>query len=73
MALSALVNLMRNKIKRLEQAMREERHMEDCKAQFVADIEELRRLIETGEPSTRHRIVGYDRNEVMGPIPDLSE
>jgi hypothetical protein len=64
---------MRNKIKRLEQAMREEHRMEDSKAEFLDDLEDLKRLAETGEPSTRHRIVGHDGNEVAGPIPDLSE
>jgi hypothetical protein len=64
---------MRNKIKRLEQAMREERHADNAKAEFVASIQELRRLAETGEPSEKHRIVDQDRNEVAGPIPDLSE
>jgi hypothetical protein len=64
---------MRNRIKRLEQARREERHADDAKAEFMADIQELRRLAETGEPSETHRIVGHDKNEVLGPIPDLSE
>jgi hypothetical protein len=63
----------RSRLKRLEQATREERHMEDSKAEFMASIQELRRLAETGEPSEKHRIVDEDRNEVAGPIPDLSE
>ena len=67
MALRALVKLMRNRIKRLE------RHVEDCAAQFIADIQELKHLIETGEPTEKHRIVDHDGNEVAGPIPDLSE
>jgi hypothetical protein len=57
----------------LERARHEERHTEDSKAEFVADLQELRRLIETGEPSEKHRSIGQDRNEVAGPIPDLSE
>jgi hypothetical protein len=67
-----MVNL-RGWIKRLERARHEERHTEAARAEFVADIQEFRRLIETGEPSETHRIVGQDRNEVAGPIPDLSE
>jgi hypothetical protein len=67
-----MVNL-RGWIKRLEQAMREERHVDDAKAEFMADIQELKRLAETGEPSETHRIVGHDKKEVLGPIPDLSE
>ena len=73
MALSVLVNLMRNKIKRLEQTMREDRQMNDAKSEFVADVQEPRHLVETGEPSETHRIVDYDKNEVAGPILDLSE
>ena len=64
---------LRGWIKRLEQARREERHVEDCVAEFRADIEDLKRLAETGEPSEKHRIIGHDRQEVSGPIPDLSE
>jgi hypothetical protein len=67
-----MVNL-RGWIKRLERARHEERHIEDSKAEFMADLEDLKHLIETGEPSERHRIVGRDGKEVSGPIPDLSE
>jgi hypothetical protein len=64
---------MRHKIKRLEQAMREERHVDDAKAEFMSSIRELKRLAETGEPSARYRIIGHDKKEVSGPVPDLSE
>ncbi len=47
--------------------------MEDAKSEFIADLQQLRHRIETGSPTAKDRIVDHDRDEVAGPIPDLSE